>query len=380
MLDFTRILSGPYCTLLLSDLGADVVKVEHPNGDDTRWWGPPFLEEGVSTYFASLNRGKRSVTLDLRDAGDRETARGLALASDVVVENFRPGVLGRLGLDPSELIEDKPSLVVASITGFGAAGPYAGLAGTEIIVEGMSGLMSVTGPSDGDPVRFGIALIDIATGLLTATRIVATVMQARLTGVGGRVECSLYGSALAALGTLITHYTATAETPRRWGSHHPTIVPYGGFCASDGHLITGVINDQQWPAFCAAIEYPELADRPEFASNALRVRHRAEVEELIAAQCATRPVAHWLSRLHDAGLLAAPVRDVGEAVEEARRDMPGLLVGLAGHPGIVSPRLDGIAGSTDEQHVARLGEHTREVIAELLDPSLIASKGSHEQH
>lgn len=368
VLDFTRLLSGPYCSLLLADLGADVIKVERPeHGDDTRHWGPPFLDgrESVSTYFASLNRGKRSVALDLHTRDGREAVGLLAAHSHVLIENFRPGVAEELGLGRSRLVKLNPAIVTCAISGYGASGPYADFPGTEIVVEAMSGLMDVTGPSAGDPVRFGIAMIDIATGLTAATRIVAALLTARETGRGAHIECSLYASALASLGTLITSFTTTGVEPRRWGSHHPTIVPYGGFPAADGHLVTGVINDAMWPAFCEAIELPELATREEYATNAARVAHRDALERTIAEQCARKPVDHWLARLRPAGLLAAPIRGVGEAVVDPATRAMGLFVELEGHPSVLSPRLDGVPSSSGTQHVPELGEHTEEVLADL---------------
>lgn len=304
VLDFTRILSGPYCSLLLSDLGAEVVKVERaPHGDDTRSWGPPFLEEehGISTYFAALNRGKRSISLDLTNPEGRQLLEGIIPNVDVVIENFRPGTAEKLGLDHDSLSALNPAIVSCSVSGYGSSGPYASYPGTEIVVEGMSGLMEVTGPPDGDPVRFGIAMVDIATGLTASTRTVAALLQARATGRGCHVECSLYGTALAALGTLITSYSATKSEPGRWGSRHPSICPYGGFPTADGHLITGTINDEMWPKLCEALHLNSLAERRELATNAGRLEHREEVEQAIGDQCATRPTDYWLERLREVG-------------------------------------------------------------------------------
>ncbi|MDW5593027.1 CaiB/BaiF CoA-transferase family protein [Conexibacter stalactiti] len=369
VLDFTRILSGPYCSLLLSDLGADVIKVERPRvGDDTRHWGPPYLDEeaAVSTYFAALNRGKRSIALDLTDDDDRATLDRLVERVDVVIENFRPEVAEQLGLAHERLAGINPAIVTCSVSGYGRTGPYAGLAGTEIVVEAMSGLMEVTGPADGEPVRMGIAMVDIATGLAAATRIVAALLHARESGVGAPVDVSLYATAIGALGTLVTSYSATGDQPRRWGSHHPTISPYGGFPCADGHLITGVINDARWSVFCSVIELPDLAEREQFATNALRVTHREELESAIAAQTRTRPVEHWVGRLRREGLLAAPIRTVGAAVDDAATRQMGLFVEIDGHPGVVSPRLDGVAHDGAPQTVPRLGEHQQTVLAELL--------------
>lgn len=376
VLDFTRILSGPYCTLLLSDLGADVIKVERtPHGDDTRSWGPPFLDEehGISTYFAALNRGKRSISLDLRTTEGRQLLERLAPKVDLVLENFRPGTAEKLGLDHSTLSALNPAIVSCSISGYGSSGPYAQYPGTEIVVEGMSGLMEVTGPPDGDPVRFGIAMVDIATGLTASTRAVAAVLGARETGRGCHIECSLYGTALAALGTLITSYSATKEEPRRWGSHHPSICPYGGFPTADGYIITGAINDEMWPKLCEALHLDDLAERHELATNAERVHHREEIEQTIGDQCATRPTNYWLERLRNRGLLGAPVRTVGQTVEDpATREM-GLFVELDKYQGVLSPRLDNASVAPNVESVPRLGEHTVEVLTQLLnmEPSMI---------
>lgn len=370
VLDFTRILSGPYCSLLLSDLGADVIKVERPGvGDDTRHWGPPFLEgrdDEVSTYFASLNRGKRSIELDLRTDEGRETLDLLVPKVDVVLENFRPDVADALGLAHDRLASINPAIVTCSVSGYGRTGEYSGLAGTEIVVEGMSGLMDITGPADGEPVRMGIAMVDIATGLTASTRIVSALLHARETGEGSAVDCSLYATAVGVLGTLVTSYSATGVQPRRWGSHHPTIAPYGGFPCEDGHLITGVLNDGRWAAFCEALEIPELADRPEFATNRLRVENREALEASVADQTQTNRVEHWLGRLRGAGLLAAPIRKVGDAVDDPVTREMGLFVDLVGQDGVVSPRLDGARHDGGPQAVPALGEHQDAVLAELL--------------
>lgn len=368
VLDFTRILSGPYCTLLLSDMGADVIKVERPpQGDDTRTWGPPFLDAGdrISTYFAALNRGKRSIHLDLTSDAGQQILRKLIPKVDIVVENFRPGVARRLGLDHDTLRRVNPTIVTASISGFGSTGAYAGLPGTEIIVEAMSGLMYITGPTDGDPVRFGIAMIDISTGLTAAARILGALLQARISGTGAHIECSLYATSVAALATLIASYSATGEEPTRWGSHHPSIVPYGGFRTADGHILTGAINDAMWPLLCEALEVPELAGRPELQANAGRVEHRRDVEEALERQCATRPTEYWITRLRERGLLGAPIRTVGEAVEDPATRQMNLFVELKDFPGVLTPRLDGVSAPSGTQHVPRPGEHTQAVLAEL---------------
>jgi crotonobetainyl-CoA:carnitine CoA-transferase CaiB-like acyl-CoA transferase len=369
VLDFSRILAGPYSSLLLADLGASVTKVERPGrGDDTRHWGPPFLEHRpeISTYFASLNRDKRSITLDLASEEGRELTERLVAQADVVIENFRPGVAEELGLSRTRLARANPAVVTCSISGFDRSGPNSRYPGTEIVVEAMSGLMHVTGNPEGEPARFGIAMVDIATGLTAAVRIVAALLNARETGEGSHIDCSLYGSAIAALGTLITSYTTSGHEPQRWGSHHPTVVPYGGFQAADGWFVTGVINDERWPAFCEAIELQELQSEARFATNALRVENRVDLERRISRQCSSRSARYWLERLQNAGLLAAPIRTVGEAVSDPATSAMRIFKEIEGQDGVLSPRLDGVAGTGKEPaHVPDLGEHTDEVLAEL---------------
>ena len=364
VLDFTRILSGPYCTLLLADMGAEVIKVESRRGDDTRGWGPPFLDEDetLSAYFGALNRGKKSVTLDLRSPTTRPVLQRLCENVDIVVENFRPGVAERLGLCWPELQQINTALVFCSISGFGHTGAYAELPATEIVVEGMSGLMQITGPEDGEPVRFGIAMTDIATGLTASTRIVAALMHARATGVGSHVQCSLYGTALSVLGTSVAAYSASGVEPRRWGSHHPSIVPYGSFPTADGWLITGVVSDATWPAFCEALGLESLARDDRLATNAGRVAHRAELIATLGKRCSEKPTAHWLECLSSVGLLAAPIRTVGEAVSDPATQQMGVFVALDGYPGVCATRTDGIPSPVDSEPVPRLGEHTWEVL------------------
>jgi len=345
VLDFTRILSGPYCTLLLAELGAEVIKIERPDsGDDTRAWGPPFVDEelGLSSYFSALNGGKASVVLDLNDAADLEAFRALAANSDVVVENFRPGVAEKFGLHFDQLRDVNPRLVTCAISGYGRRGPFASLPGTEIVVEAMSGLMSVTGPRHGEPVRFGIAMTDIATGLTAATRILAGVLQARATGRGSHVDTSLYGTAIGALGTLIAGTSVDGKDPERWGSHHPSIVPYGGFPTNDGAVITGVVNDRTWPSFCEAISRPDLAEDEQLSTNAGRVRNRESLESRISEATRALATEELLGRLRSRGLLAAPIRTVGGMLADDDTRSLGLINESDASPGLLISRVSGI--------------------------------------
>lgn len=368
VLDFTRILSGPYCTLLLAELGAEVIKIERPDGgDDTRAWGPPFVDEGLglSTYFSALNGGKASVALDLSDEGDLQAFRALAANSDVVVENFRPGVAEKFGLHFDALQEVNPRIVTCAISGFGRQGPFSSLPGTEIVVEAMSGLMSVTGPQSGDPVRFGIAMTDIATGLTAATRIVASVLRARESGVGEHIDTSLYAIALGALGTLVAGASVDGKVPQRWGSHHPSIVPYGGFPTSDGDLITGVVNDRTWPVFCEAIDAAELIADDQLATNAGRVRRREELEARISEATRRFSTEELLRRLQERGLLAAPIRTVSEMLADEDTRSLGLIAESERHPGLLISRVSGIPSQGSAPDAPVLGADTERVLRDV---------------
>jgi formyl-CoA transferase/CoA:oxalate CoA-transferase len=369
VVDFTRILSGPYCSLLLADLGAQVVKVERSDrGDDTRSWGPPFLDTDheLSTYFAALNRGKQSIAVDFRAASTRDLLLRLCEQADVVIENFRPGITQKLGLSWPILRERNPRLVLCSISGFGESGPYSDLPATEIVVEAMSGLMQITGPMDGDPVRFGIAMVDIATGLTAASKIIASLMVARETGEGTHVDCSLYATALAALSTSTAAYFATQQEPHRWGPHHPSIVPYGGFATSDGYLMTGVLNDVAWSSFCEALGLDDMANDPLYRTNAARVERRDEVQAALSNRCRQQPTDYWVERLRQRGLLGAPIRTVGQAVDDPATQEMGLFVKLEGFPDGYSTKLDGNRAPDKPQPVPRLGAHTFEILTDLL--------------
>jgi crotonobetainyl-CoA:carnitine CoA-transferase CaiB-like acyl-CoA transferase len=368
VLDFTRILAGPYCTLLLAELGADVVKVEKPHtGDDTRAWGPPFMDSGETTsaYFAALNRGKRSVAVDFANPSGQELIARLAESCDVVIENFRPGVAERYGIDYDSLSARNPRIVTCSISGFGREGPYAGLPGTEIVVEAMSGLMSVTGPADGDPARFGVAMTDITTGLTAATRVMAAVMRARETGRGGHVEVSLYATAVGTLGTLVASASLAGEEPKRWGSHHPSIVPYGGFPTLDGDVITGVVNDGMWQQFCRVVGCPELFEDATLSTNAGRVRDRRRVESAVAAATSRRSSAELMADLTRNGLLAAPIRTVTQMLDDPATVELDLVSPVAGVPGMYTSRVSGDPNGVHNQLVPQLGQHTSSVLREV---------------
>lgn len=367
VLDFTRILSGPYCTQFLAELGAEIIKIERPgSGDDTRSWGPPFIDDEtqISAYFAALNRGKSSVAIDFTDERGRALIHRLARECQVVIENFRPGVAERHGMDHAGLAAHNPAVVSCSISGFGRSGPYAGYPGTEIVVEGMSGLMSVTGSRHGEPARFGIAMTDIATGLTAAGQIIAALGVARDTGVGTHIDTSLYETAVGVLGTLVASVSVSGEVPGRWGSHHPSIVPYGGFPTADGDVITGTVNDRMWPTLCRVIGAEHLLDDPELATNAGRVRHRDRVEHAVAEATSTFKTEELNKILLDAGLLAAPIRTVADMVEDPATHELGVFTSTDAYPGLLTSRLTGPGIDSGTGKVPVVGADTHRVLAE----------------
>jgi crotonobetainyl-CoA:carnitine CoA-transferase CaiB-like acyl-CoA transferase len=310
--DFTRVLAGPLATMTLGDLGADVIKVESPGGDETREWMPPEAEDGTATYFLALNRNKRSVALDLRDPEELALARELVGRSDVMVDNFKPGGLERLGLDPGELRESNPRLVHCSITGFGA-GPGAALPGYDPLVQALSGLMSITGPADGEPSKVGVALVDVIAGLNAAVAILAALRERDRSGEGQRIEVTLLGSALAALVNQASGYLNAGALPARLGNVHPSIEPFATYAAADGPLMICAGNDRQFAALADALGAPELAADDRFRTNPSRVANRDALRALIEARLAAAPVAEWASRLREAGVPAGPVNDLAAA-------------------------------------------------------------------
>jgi len=310
VLDFTHALAGPYCTMLLGDLGADVVKVEPPSGDHARHWGPPFIN-GESSYFLSVNRNKRSVVLDLKTAAGLELAKSLAAASDVVVENFTPGTMSRLGLGPDELQGMKPALVYASISGFGQNQPT--LAGYDQIAQGTSGMMSINATPDGPPTKVGVPIGDISAGMFASQAILAALVERARTGKGRRIDVALNDSLLALFTYQAGRYFATGKVPRQEGNYHATISPYGTFAVAGGFINIAVATDAQFVRFCEAIGAPEMAADPRFATNALRQAGRPALVLDIEKHLAQDTREHWLGRFERAGIPAGPILDIEEA-------------------------------------------------------------------
>lgn len=319
VLDFSRVLAGPLATMVLGDFGADVVKVERPRtGDDTRAWGPPYGPDGQATYFQAVNRNKNSIAADLSDAGDVERIRELAARADVVVENFRPGVMDRLGLGYDDLAATNPGLVYCSITGFGR-GEGAALTGYDLLVQAVGGLMSITGTPDGEPQKVGVALVDVITGLFATVGILTALRHRDATGKGQRVEVNLLSALLAALVNQASAYTVAGVVARRMGNAHPSIAPYELYRAADGDLVLAVGNDKQFTALCDALGAPELAGDARFATNPARVTHRESLREELERRLAARPVAGWSDELTAAGVPAGAVNDIEGAFQMAER-------------------------------------------------------------
>jgi len=316
--DFSRVLAGPYCTMLLADLGADVIKVESPGGDDTRSWMPPVTDDGVSTYFLAINRNKRSVTLDLKNTRDLALARELARRADVFVQNFKPGGLAKYGLDYGAVSAANPSIIYASISGFGSGGGQ-DLPGYDLMVQAMSGLMSLTGAPDGPPYRAGISAFDVIAGLHSAIAILAALNHRNATGEGQHLEASLMASAMSGMVNQTSAYAAAGVVPFRMGNSHPSLFPYEPLPTGDGDLIVTAGNDAQFRRLCEVIGAPELPDDPMFSTNPGRTANRDKLKPLLAEKLAARSAAEWFDVLIAAGVPCGPINTVDKGVEFAQK-------------------------------------------------------------
>ena len=314
--DFSRVLAGPFATMMLADFGADVIKVESPGGDDTRAWVPPVDEHGAGTYFSSVNRNKRSVVCDLRTEAGLAQALDIALAADVIVENFRPGVMQRFGLDYDTLRAVRPDLVYCSITGFGSKGG-AHLPGYDLLVQAVGGLMSVTGSPESEPSKVGVALVDVVTGQNAVVGILAALRSRDQTGRGQRVEVNLLSSLLAGLVNQASSTLATGESPQRMGNAHPSIAPYETLQTADGPLALAVGTDKQFAALARVLGVPELADDSRFRGNSNRVAHRVALKALLEEQLRKKPAVEWSGLLSEAGVPAGKVNSIVEAIQLA---------------------------------------------------------------
>lgn len=371
VLDLCRVVSGPFATLQLGDLGADVVKVEDPrHGDESRRYGPPFIA-GESAYFLSVNRNKRSCTIDLKSPAGREVVLALAGVADVVIDNFRPGTLEKWGLGDEALRQGNPRLVRCSITGFGRTGPDADRPGYDLILQGESGIMDITGAADGPPTKVGTSIADLVTGLYASQAVLAALMRRERTGIGGRVDVSM----LDAMASLLTFnagmYFASGESPKRRGNVHPTISPYETFQASDGWINLGVANDKFWSLLCGVIGGEDLGADPRFRTAPQRAANRADLVGILTPIFAGRTRAEWLAALRDAGIPAGVINRVGEVCEAPQLVDRGM-VQSAPHPVAGDVRFIARPLRFEDQPPAPstppplLGEHTGEVLVEWL--------------
>jgi crotonobetainyl-CoA:carnitine CoA-transferase CaiB-like acyl-CoA transferase len=381
VLDLSRVLAGPWCTQTLADLGADVIKVERPgSGDDTRSWGPPFLRDQrggdsrEAAYFLGTNRNKRSIAIDISRPEGQELIRRLAAQADVLVENFKVGDMARYGLDASTLRAGLPRLVYCSITGFGQTGPYRERAGYDYAIQGLGGLMSVTGERDdlpgGGPQKAGVAVADLFTGLYATVAILAALRHRDATGEGQVIDMALLDTQVAMLANLGANYLMTRQTPRRAGNAHQNIVPYQVFSVADGHLILAVGNDGQFVRFCAVAGCPELAQDERFATNAARVRHRETLVPLLAQRLAERSRAQWLADLEAASVPCGPINNFDDVFADPQVQAREMTVKMQ-HP--LNQQLELVASpikmSATPPQARRpppmLGEHTEEILGEL---------------
>ncbi|WP_313706842.1 CaiB/BaiF CoA-transferase family protein [Massilia sp.] len=382
VLDLSRVLAGPWCSQNLADLGADVIKIERPgSGDDTRAWGPPYAKDAAgnntseAAYYLSANRGKRSVTVDIASPEGQALVRELARHSDVVLENFKVGHLKRYGLDYASLKAVKPDLVYCSITGFGQDGPYAHRAGYDFLIQGMGGLMSVTGERDelpgGGPQKAGVALTDLMTGMYATIAVLAALTHRDRTGEGQYIDMALLDTQVAMLANVGSNYLNSGKPPKRWGNAHANIVPYQTFACLDGHIIVASGNDGQYQKFVEAGGRPELARDPRFTTNPLRVQNRDVLVPLLAEMVATRRRDEWIAMLEEVGVPCGPINDVGEVFANEQVRAREMAIELP-HPSagkvtlVRSPMKMSATPATSAKAPPLLGEHTDEVLRDVL--------------
>ena len=397
VLDLSRVLAGPWCTQMLADLGADVIKVERPGeGDDTRHWGPPFMQDAQghdtdqASYFNCTNRNKRGITLNLADPRGQALVRQLALQSDVLVENFKVGGLAAYGLDYASLKALNPRLIYCSITGFGQTGPYAERAGYDLMIQAMSGMMSITGRADGvpggGPQRVGVALTDLFTGTFAATAILAALEVRNRTGAGQQIDMALLDVGMAILANQASGFLNTGKVPQRQGNSHPSLAPYQDFPTRDGSMLLAIGNDGQFGRFCEAAGKPEWSQDARFKGMAGRVTHRAALIPLMEDVTRTRTTAAWIALLEDKAVPCGPINHIGQAFDDPQVRARGLSVSQQRTPDLVAR--DGIAAVGSVASPMRLvdtppvlhrpppalGEHTDAVLAELgLDAAAVAA-------
>lgn len=374
VLDFTRVLAGPFCTMLLGDLGADVIKVEAPRGDDTRHWGPPWLGEGddrQSAYYLAVNRNKRSIILNLKSPEGQRIARELVGQSQIVVENFKPGQMAHFGLDYETLRQEHPALVYASITGFGQTGRYRDDPGYDHVIQAMSGLMSITGSPSSEPYKVGVAVTDVLTGMFTLSGILAALRQAEHTGQGQYLDLALLDAQLAGLVNIASNALISGQTPPRLGNAHPNIVPYQTFTASDGDFVLNVGNDGQFTQLCAIIDRDDWLSDARFATNPQRVAHRHILIPLLEQIFQSHPVSHWVEQLVAHGIPAGPINSVTSALNDPHVLERNLIRETILSNGETLPYVASPLQPSGEVRYPppALGQHTDEILCDLLDYS-----------
>lgn len=376
VLEFGQIAAGPFAGSLLADLGADVVKVERPGvGDGMRGW-PPLTanadNEKYSENFASLNRNKRSVTFDLKSKDDRPNLLALCSSADVIIENFRPGVMGRLGLNYENLAADHPRLVYCSISGYGQTGPYANYGAFDVTIQAMSGLMSVTGEEDTGPVKCGVPVGDFCAGLYSAYAIISALYKRYQTGRGRYIDCSMLGSLIGVAALQSSEFFGTGQSGKRLGSAHPRNAPYQAFKASDDYIVIAAGNDKLWRGVCDAIGSPELADNPDFATQSLRARNQKQLAAILEQFFMQAPAAHWLEEMQARGIPASPINDYADVVADPHVAQMGLVHQLDLPNGVTTRttgfplQISGFDFAVRKPPV--LGEHTAEVLGEWVEP------------
>ncbi|MDR0809212.1 MAG: CoA transferase [Gemmobacter sp.] len=364
VIELARILAGPWAGQTLADLGAEVIKVEAPEGDDTRRWGPPFIDNGddrSAAYFHATNRGKRSVTCDFRTPEGQETVRRLVAGADVVIENFKLGGLAKYGLDYDGLRKVNPRLVYCSITGFGQTGPYAHRAGYDFIIQGMAGLMSVTGAPDGQPQKVGVAVTDVFTGIYAATAILAALIQRGRTGEGQHIDMALMDVATAIMANQSMNYLATGTPPKMMGNAHPNLAPYAVFDCADGWIILATGNDGQYRKLCAILGLPDLAEDPCFLTNADRIAHRDEMTRRLTEATSRMTKTDLLASCEAQGVPAGPINDMAEVFADPQIVARGMQIAPGGIPGVRSPFTFSGAELVLDRPAPRLGQHQDEI-------------------
>ena len=369
ILDLSRVLAGPWASQIFADLGAEVIKIERPGkGDDTRAWGPPFVEEsGISAYFCAANRGKKSVTIDISKPEGQALIKRLAEKSDVVLENFKFGGLAKLGLGPEDLLTLNPRLVYCSITGFGQTGPYCARAGYDFLMQGMGGLMSVTGESDGQPMKAGVAVVDIFTGLYAANAVMAALLERERSGLGQHIDLALFDVQIAAMANQISSYLVCGQQPPRLGNAHPSIVPYQVFATADGYLILAIGNDEQFARFATLAGAPELSQDERFSTNPARVKHRAILVPLLETLLALRTTKDWTEALEAFGIPGGPINEFADIDADPQVQARGIFKALApGLRGVASPMRFSRSQVQDDRPPPQLGADTAEILGDML--------------